>query len=265
MPFVLNTAEAGDSSTSGGTGATAQGGAILNEGTLTVNRCTFSGNTAIGGRGGDAPGGVGGNVRGGNGGDAQGAAVFNDMNATLTINNSTFSGNAASAGAGGNGQFGGNGGIATAGIFNLGTMTVTAATLSGNSGFGGVGGTGSNQFNGGSPGAGNGGLAAVGGTSTVQDTISAGNHGNHGGGVDAEGAFTSGGYNLIGIGDGSSGFNKLGDRVGTTAAPRDAKLGPLQNNGGGTDTFALLSGSQAIDAGKAFGLSTDQRGAPRTI
>jgi len=48
-------------------------------------------------------------------------------------------------------------------------------------------------------------------------------------------------------------------------------LGPLQNNGGPTQTQALLPGSPAVDAGNPNGctdgsgnlLKTDQRGAPR--
>jgi len=48
-------------------------------------------------------------------------------------------------------------------------------------------------------------------------------------------------------------------------------LGPLQNNGGPTETMALPSGSPAVDAGNPSGctdgqghpLITDQRGKPR--
>ena len=48
-------------------------------------------------------------------------------------------------------------------------------------------------------------------------------------------------------------------------------LGPLQNNGGPTQTQALLPGSPAVDAGDPSGcrdnhghlLKTDQRGMPR--
>jgi hypothetical protein len=62
--------------------------------------------------------------------------------------------------------------------------------------------------------------------------------------------------------DGSLGLAAAGDQSGTQAAPLDPKIGPLQNNGGPTQTHALLSGSPAIDAGDgtlAPGL-TDQRG-----
>jgi hypothetical protein len=45
-----------------------------------------------------------------------------------------------------------------------------------------------------------------------------------------------------------------------TASPL---LGPLRDHGGPTATMAPASGSPAIDAGSSFGLTTDQRGAPR--
>ncbi|HVV90682.1 MAG TPA: choice-of-anchor Q domain-containing protein, partial [Solirubrobacterales bacterium] len=49
-------------------------------------------------------------------------------------------------------------------------------------------------------------------------------------------------------------------------APIDPKLGPLANNGGETDTLALLVGSPAIDAGTNEGCPpTDQRGVARPI
>lgn len=47
---------------------------------------------------------------------------------------------------------------------------------------------------------------------------------------------------------------------------QDPKLGPLQDNGGGTLTHALLAGSPAIDAGTNNGCpATDQRGVPRPL
>ncbi len=51
---------------------------------------------------------------------------------------------------------------------------------------------------------------------------------------------------------------------GTEIITGDPKLGPLADNGGLTRTRALLTGSSAIDAGKAAGApSTDQRGVSR--
>jgi hypothetical protein len=46
---------------------------------------------------------------------------------------------------------------------------------------------------------------------------------------------------------------------------RDPMLAPLANNGGLTWTHALTTNSPAIDAGFAFGLSSDQRGFRRAV
>jgi hypothetical protein len=80
------------------------------------------------------------------------------------------------------------------------------------------------------------------------------------------GDFTSGGHNLIGDGTGSTGFvnGVNGDMVGTAANPIDPRLGPLANNGGPTQTHALLAGSPAIDHGDNTNApATDQRGVAR--
>ena len=74
-------------------------------------------------------------------------------------------------------------------------------------------------------------------------------------------SFDSNGYNLIGDGNATSAFNQSGDQSGVI----DPKLGALADNGGPTNTHALLSGSPAIDKGKAFGTTTDQRGETRPI
>jgi hypothetical protein len=66
--------------------------------------------------------------------------------------------------------------------------------------------------------------------------------------------------------DNTCNFNGPGDLSNT-----DPRLGPLQDNGGPTQTMALLPGSPAIDAGNPHGcrddsrhlLKTDQRGKPR--
>jgi hypothetical protein len=94
-------------------------------------------------------------------------------------------------------------------------------------------------------------------------------------GADVSGTFTSEGNNLIGKSDGTNGFanGSNGDQVGTVATPLDPRLGSLANNGGTTQTYALLADSTAIDAGNncvlndscspalGFSLTTDQRGA----
>jgi len=91
---------------------------------------------------------------------------------------------------------------------------------------------------------------------------------------DVQGAFdfnspgygnSSNSYNLIGVGDGATGLDGPGNRIGTCASPLDPKLGPLADNGGRTLTHALLAGSPAVDAGSNTraadaGLATDQRG-----
>jgi hypothetical protein len=80
---------------------------------------------------------------------------------------------------------------------------------------------------------------------------------------DAQGTFVSTGYNLIGIADQSSGFTNTGDQLGSGSAALNPHLGPLQNNGGSTDTMALLNGTTAHDAGSDTNNSQDQRGYPR--
>ncbi len=54
---------------------------------------------------------------------------------------------------------------------------------------------------------------------------------------------TSHGYN-VSSDDGGGVLNGPGDQINT-----DPLLGPLQNNGGPTSTYALLPGSPAIDRG----------------
>lgn len=72
----------------------------------------------------------------------------------------------------------------------------------------------------------------------------------------------TGDNNLIGVAD-SGGFSLsgVGNKSGSAASPLDPLLGPLQNNGGPTQTLQPLAGSPALDAGNnAAALTTDQRG-----
>jgi hypothetical protein len=85
---------------------------------------------------------------------------------------------------------------------------------------------------------------------------------------DVVGPVNSGGNNLVGQADVSSGWVGS-DLTGTVANPLNPKLGPLDSIGGPTQTMALLAGSPAIDAGNyalaidpitSLPLTYDQRG-----
>ncbi|WP_417382109.1 choice-of-anchor Q domain-containing protein [Gimesia sp.] len=155
---------------------------------------------------------------------------------TIDISNVTFSGNEA-------GKEGGA-------IHNTGDLTINNTTIYDNF----TEGTG-------------GGIYSVADTASVSitNTIVAGNN-SFVSGYDLAGTFTSLGYNLIGTSDSATGFidGFNGDIVGTNAQRIDPALGELQDNGGPTETHALLAGSRAIDAGdNTDGISIDQRGATR--
>ena len=148
------------------------------------------------------------------------------------------------------------------------------------------------------------------GTLTIDNSTISGNRANHGGGVsnseycyfdllpsgtltlnnsliagnqaavapeienDASSIVTANNFNLFGT-NGNAGV------TGFTPGPTDIVpsvplaqiLGPLKNNGGPTQTHALVAGSPAIDAGDPNGcqdnsgalLQTDQRGFPRNV
>jgi predicted outer membrane repeat protein len=81
---------------------------------------------------------------------------------------------------------------------------------------------------------------------------------------DLSGDFFSQGYNLIGTNGANFVHGQNGDQVGSVAAPLEARLGPLSDNGGLTSTRALLAGSPAINAGNdATAPASDQRKMPR--
>jgi predicted outer membrane repeat protein len=220
------------------------GAALNNGGSMTVGSCTFTNNTCYaGGAIFDATGtlAVTGSTFSGNSAQTDGGAVYCDAGANLSLTNCTFVGNSAS---------GGGGAIDLVwGPDNLTNVTITGNRAT--SGFGGgllVGGsTGgvtlintivAGNFDGASP-------------STTPDDIS--------GGIDVATSFN----NLIGAGGGGglpTAFQ--GNQVGVTNAGLDPN--GLQNNGGPTQTIALLPTSPAIDAGDAsLAPSTDQRGYPR--
>jgi hypothetical protein len=248
---------------------------IYNTSRLTVTDCTFSGNSAGGitnlGRATVMGSTFIGNPYGG----------INSIDGNLTIIDSTFSGNAggiingfgwlAITGS----TFSGNAAVGIGGgIRNyLGTVAVTDCTFNGNSetdpslseknGGGGIDnhlGTltvTDSTFSGNSASAGGGIYNYPGGNLTIRNTLLAGNRASDG--PDVSGVVNSKGHNLVGDGTGGSGYATT-DLLGTAASPIDPKLGPLQDNGGPTQTMALLPGSPAVGAGALTDNEWDQRG-----
>ncbi len=248
-----------------------QGGGIENGGTLTVINSTIAANSAEGTY------------------NSWGGGIEND--GALTITNSTIADNSAEEF-----SYGGYGPGYGGGIANGGTLTLTDSTIADNnasdSGSGGglyvysgaltitnstiadnnVSGGSSSTPSGGccySDGVA-GGLYVGSGTVILDNTIVALNTNSSTSGVtadDIDGTVdSSSAYNLIGTG-GSGGLvnGTNGNQVGVA----NPGLGTLANNGGPTQTIALLPGSPAIDKGSnalavdpttGFPLATDQRG-----
>jgi hypothetical protein len=253
-------------------GAGSGGGVYLAAGTVTLNNDTLSRNHAGGGNGGNGDyvwtggNGVKQGGPGAGGGAGSGAGLYVAAG-TVTLTNATLGGNNAGGGNGGNGGGGGAtgyGGIIPAGpggpggagsggglYAAAGTVTLNDNTLSSNQAVRGNGGTG------GSAGAAFGGgidNAAGPGALQIYDTIVADNSATTAG-PDLDGSVTSLGHNLIGNSTGGSGF------AGSDLVNINPQLGPLQNNGGPTETMALLPGSPAINAGDNTNAPAyDQRG-----
>ncbi len=100
------------------------------------------------------------------------------------------------------------------------------------------------------------------GAAQVRNTLIAGNLNLANAPEDLGGTFHSLGHNLIGASGSATGFTNgvLGDQVGVV----NPGIAPLANNGGLTQTHALLSSSPAVNAGDpAVFEPFDQRGVPR--
>jgi len=188
---------------------------------------------------------------------------------TLTLTNSTVSGNSADRGGSGivagriltltNSTVSGNFGD---GVVASSNSTLTNSTVSGNFGNGVVSSSHSNLTLTNSTVSGNTRYGISGhrnySDTSLTNTIVADN-GEYGHLWNCDGSsFTSLGYNLAD--DTSCGFTEPTDLI-----VADAMLGPLQDNGGPTETHALLPGSPAIDAGSPDcpPPDTDQRGVVR--
>lgn len=226
-----------------------KGGGIFNNGSMTISNSAISGNTTT-------------DACQGQHCVAWGGGIYNNKG-VLTINNSTLNGNTVAC-------LGPRCHVALGGaIFNnQGRVVLNNSTLAGNTAGGNTAGFGggiytdntsaviiNNSTISGNSGDGIYTTAAV----TLQNSIVANNAGGN-----CFGTMTSNGYNLSS--DATCNFSNSGDRNGI-----DPKLGPLQNNGGPTQTMALLPGSPAIDTGNPSGctdggghlLKADQRGQPR--
>jgi len=218
--------------------STEGGGGIINDGgTLTVDGSTLDNNAVSGGDGGGIY-----NVNAGavtltnstvsnnsSGLDGGGLLVISP-GSTATVSNSTFSGNSADNG----------GGIFIAGSTSV---TITQTTISSNTATLAGGGIS------------NAGTTLIGAT-IVANSISGGDCSNFG-------SLFSLGYNLVGDTTCNTNFVGPGDTTNTNPL-----LGPLQNNGGNTETHAILNiSSPAVDGvgPTCPPPSTDQRGVARPV
>src|SRR5207253_3255940 len=105
--------------------------------------------------------------------------------------------------------------------------------------------------------------------STVSNNTSATNNGG-GGGVDISGGVVnitnstiSGNASTVGNSNGGGVWSQGSLTISSSTITNNLAAGA--NSGGTTPTHALLAGSPAIDKGKSFGLTTDQRGFIRPV
>ena len=218
-----------------------QRGRCLGGGTFTD--CTISGDSASA-SGGNFYRGEGGGIDNSYYGFGQDGGIDNQVGGTemTTVTDCTIAGDSATN----------NGG----GIENDGTLIVTDSTIADNQvASGGTGGGIDNSFDH--------------SQMTLNNSLIALNTAGTGGTASASdiaGTVAAGAYNLIGTGGSGGLINGVnGNQVGVA----DPGLGTLANNGGPTQTIALLPGSPAIDAGSNAlavepttrqPLTTDQRG-----
>ena len=258
-------------------GLATSGGAILNNGTLSISDSVFNSNRST----------------------LYGGGILNE--ATLHLTNTMFSGNSSAFGGG---LF--NGGVGSAmvntstfaenfasndggGIYNMHSLSLTNSTLSGNGANGFGGGIASqtnittlnttitrNQADANENLAGTGGgIHSYGGASLLTNTIIAGNlSGSAPDDLTGNGAAPTSRNNLVGnaaaaggLVDGSNG-NIVGNAGSGTLDITAILDVNLIDNGGNTPTHALVPGGLAIDSGSnvdAASLGTDQRGLPRVF
>ena len=216
--------------------STSYGGGIRNDnlGTLTVSNSAISGNSTGGGGGGIDNSGklvLIGSILSGNRTRGFGGGISNS--GTLTLSESTFSGNSAASGGA---------------LSNNGAASVTNSTISGNTADNG------------------GGLFSMGTLKLVNSTLSGNSAVNNGGGISSlspplviNSIVATNTQAEGGDIDSDIDVNSTGNLIGG-----DPKLGPLQNNGGPTQTLLPEPNSPAIDSVPCTDApATDQRGVTR--
>ncbi|HMQ50994.1 MAG TPA: choice-of-anchor Q domain-containing protein [Anaerolineae bacterium] len=263
------------------------GGGLYNNGTATISYSTFSGNSADSGGGiSNASSGVAtiNNSTFSGNSTTFGGGIFNS--GTVSLSNSLVSANNASNSGGGlsntssgtviisDSTLSGNSTISGGGIFNGGTVTINNSTFAGNSASNSGGGlsnsggtvtTSNSTFSSNSANNFGGSINNVnGGTTTIRNGTFASNSATFGGGIynfggtvtlantivttspsggNCSGTVTNGGHNLDSLT--TCGWGSNNGSLSST----DPQLGPLANNGGLTQTHALLQGSPAVDRG----------------
>lgn len=225
------------------------GGAIyMVGGKLTIDSSTIYNNTATGASNGVSTSGAG-----------TGGALYLMNTAVSTITNSTFGANTA--------QGGTSNSLATSGTASGGAIYINSAsstlfnscTIAYNTAAGGGPSTLQTATS-----QGGGIYSTGGGTVSMLNTLAAENSATSGTDI-LSNTIASLGDNLVGVVTGNSTLNSLlGDKIGTTVAPFAPGLSNvLANNGGDTMTYALQSGSAAINNGSADAPLDDQRGLGR--
>lgn len=229
------------------------GGAIRNDGELTLLRSVLSGNSSVAGSGGA---GLGGGLASEGELTVTDSAIVDNTSqdvggglaagGTVNLTNVTISGNRSTASFGG-GLY----------IFSDGRATLNNVTVTGNAAAQKGGGAFIENS------------AFIGVSPKITNSILAGNTALSD--PDCSGAIDSG-FDIIGNNQGCTGPSAAkSDIVGTPSSPRNPGLGPLADNGGATPTHALLNGSPALNSASPAApgsggnacAATDQRAAAR--
>jgi hypothetical protein len=237
-------------------GSNDSGGGIASTGggSLSITNSTITGNTA-GAHGGGVDtesysgvtSAISSSTISGNSSGDKGAGAYLDLASEATVENSTIAGNDA--------------GVAGGGIYTYGAqsgdpgVTVTGSTIAGNMAPRG------------------GGIASAGDPldldfvqqPTLHDTIVGDNTGATGPDVSAGGGTVNTAFSLVESRDPATIIADTSPN--STIFGEDPQLGALADNGGDGETETMLPAntSPAIDRGKAFGLTTDQRDLTRPI